>query len=494
MFKKIASNTIAQIASKVWTALISIFLLSILTNYLSLELFWVYSKVYNYLGIFAFLADLWLYAIAVREISASKDSNDCKKIIWNILTLRVILGVAIIFIALSIALFLPGYQDNITLIAIAIISIFTLISLINSSLLSLMQAKMDIEYSFISTIAGKLLTLFLIIAIAFIWFPKEIYQASGISFLYIMAAGLAGIALNTVMNYFKAKQLCPIVFQADWSYIKHIITISLPYWIALFLSVVYFKIDIILLSILEPWSQADRSIGLYSLPMKIVEVLMVLWGFYLNSLLPSMTKMFQDKDIAWLSKLLHLSSKILLSAASIIVTLGILFRYDMIRIISDESIYLAEQLSYNSADALLVVLCVVVFYFISLIYIYIFIASHQQKQLLIINIGITLFNIIGNIILIPYYSFIWAAIITLFSQIILVSLTFYYSRKIMTFSFPFKFTCVILMINIALYCIGSQAMAYWPLWSIWNIAIYGIWLFLIYSIGIFFGVFKKQLW
>lgn len=493
MFKKIASNTIAQIGSKVWTALISIFLLSILTNYLSLELFWVYSKVYNYLGIFAFLADLWLYAIAVREISTSKDQNHCKKIIWNILTLRVILGIAIIFIALAIASFLPGYQDSLTLFAIGIISIFTLISLINSSLLSLMQAKMEIEYSFVSTISWKLVTLFLIMAIAFIWFPQEIYQESSISFLAIMWAGLAGIALNTVMNYFKAKQLCPIVFQADWSYIKHIIRISLPYGIALFLSVVYFKIDIILLSILEPWSQADRSIGLYSLPMKIVEVLMILGGFYLNSLLPSMTQMFKNNDTLWLSKLLQISSKILISAASIIATLGILFRYDMIRIISDESIYLAEQLTYNSADALLIVLCVVVFYFISLIYIYIFIAANQQAQLLRINIMITLFNIIGNIILIPHYSFIWAAFITLLSQIILVWLTAYYSKKVVTFVFPFKFLYIIAIINILIYYIWSQAMTYFPLWSIWNISLYGIWLFIIYSIGIFFTVFKKHI-
>jgi len=37
MLKKIASNTIAQVFSKIITAIISIFLLSILTKYLSVE-------------------------------------------------------------------------------------------------------------------------------------------------------------------------------------------------------------------------------------------------------------------------------------------------------------------------------------------------------------------------------------------------------------------------------------------------------------------------
>jgi hypothetical protein len=40
--------------------------------------------------------------------------------------------------------------------------------------------------------------------------------------------------------------------------------------------VVYFKIDIIFLSLLEPPREADISIALYSLPMKIIEVLMVI--------------------------------------------------------------------------------------------------------------------------------------------------------------------------------------------------------------------------
>ncbi|MCA9378556.1 hypothetical protein KC711_06840 [Candidatus Peregrinibacteria bacterium] len=49
---------------------------------------------------------------------------------------------------------------------------------------------------------------------------------------------------------------------------------------------VYFKVDVILLSILEPENIHDVSIALYSLPMKIIEVGMVFGTVYLNSLLP----------------------------------------------------------------------------------------------------------------------------------------------------------------------------------------------------------------
>lgn len=87
--KKVYSNTLAQIAGKVATALISIFLIKILTNYLDVAGYGLYSKIYNYLSIFSVIADLGLYTITVREISAHKDDHEkVQSIVGNILTLR----------------------------------------------------------------------------------------------------------------------------------------------------------------------------------------------------------------------------------------------------------------------------------------------------------------------------------------------------------------------------------------------------------------------
>lgn len=105
---RIYTNTIAQIAAKGFTALISIFLIKILTEYLSMEGYGMYSKVYNYLSIFAVIADLGLYTITVREISQHRDDPDrVEMILGNTLTLRTILGVIIIILSTILALGLP---------------------------------------------------------------------------------------------------------------------------------------------------------------------------------------------------------------------------------------------------------------------------------------------------------------------------------------------------------------------------------------------------
>ena len=66
-----------------------------------------------------------------------------------------------------------------------------------------------------------------------------------------MLVGVIVVIFNTWLNFWYARKIVKFGFDYDWEYIKHIFKISLPYGIALFLSIVYFKVDIILLSVIE---------------------------------------------------------------------------------------------------------------------------------------------------------------------------------------------------------------------------------------------------
>lgn len=485
MFKKIASNTLSQIFSKVVTAIIAIFLISLLTNYLSLEMYGLYSKIYNYIGIFVFLADLWLYAISIREISNNK--KDSAKIVWNVMTLRLILGIFILFIATFIAFFIPGYDSTLAIISIVIASIFTILQLLNSSILALMQANMKVEFSAISLIIWKIINLWLIAWVAYFLYPKEFIENSNYftPFIYIMLTWVISVAINTILNYFYARNIVKFCFNFDWEYIKHLFKISLPYWIALFLSVVYFKVDVIILSIME-WPELwDQSIALYSLPMKIVEVIMVLGWFYMTSLLPSLSKSFKDKNNFELEKLISISFKVLFSFASIVFVLGVLFRDYLVLIIANND-YLETTSLYNSSDAFLVVMWVVLFYFISLVFIYCLVASENQNKLLKINIVITIFNIIWNIILIPKYSFIWAWITTLLSQILLFILAYFYTKKIATFKLPLFFIFKSLFFGALVYLFWLYLLNNFHVNIYFDFFVYWFLLFLLFWIYLFF--------
>lgn len=419
MYKKLASNTVAQVISKVGTALLSIVLIWFLTKYLSVENYGIYNKVYNYLGIFAFLADLGLYTIAIREISRGDISEE--KVIGNILSLRVLLGTIMGIFAFLWACFLPWYNSLLILSGIAIIALFTLVSLINSSLLALMQAKMQMEFSLFSLLWGKIMTLLLIITI-FLFFTQNI--GNNMSLLAVFTAGFIGICATTYANYLYAKKMVSIRFLWDKEYMRHIFFTSLPYALALFLSVLYFKVDMILLSLIEIPEKANISLALYGLPMKIVEVLMVFSWFYLNSLLPHLSKKWKEKNISEMEKFFWISLKFMTSTALLIFICGSILATQIITLIATPEYIFPTLHSYSSVDAFHIALWVLIFYFPAMCCIYLLIASEKQSLLLKINIVIALINIIWNILFIPKYSFYGASFVTLVSQILLFLVTY----------------------------------------------------------------------
>lgn len=494
MYKKIASNTISQIFSKVWTAIVAIFLLNILRNYFPLDVMWLYEKIYNYVWIFVFLADLWLYAITIREITNNKEKEAF--IVWNVMSLRLFLWIFILFLSIFIAYFLPWYNSTLALISIFISSIFTILQLLNSSILAMMQANMKVEFSAFSLIFWKIVNLFWVFFIAYYFYPKEFIQNSNYftPFIYIMSVWVISVWINTILNYFYARKITKFWFCFDFNYIKYIFKISIPYWLALFLSVVYFKMDVMMLSIME-WS--NENIALYTLPMKIIEVIMVIWWFYMTSMLPSLTKKFKEKNILEVDKIVDISFKVLFMFSSMVFVLWVLFREYIILIVANQK-YLDETIRFNSSDAFLVVFSVILFYFISLVFIYIFVASEKQNRLLKINIIVTIFNFLWNLIFIPIYSFIWSWIVTLLSQILLFILWYFWTKDLINFKFPFKFIFINIFFSFIIYYFWyfllhnfsfKETLKYWL-----YIDFLGFW-FLIFFIYVIFYliVYKKFL-
>ena len=82
-------------------------MIKVLTNYLDIAGYGLYSKIYNYLSIFAVIADLGLYTITVRELTKHEDDQKMvEKISSNVLTLRTVSGILILGLSLAIAPFL----------------------------------------------------------------------------------------------------------------------------------------------------------------------------------------------------------------------------------------------------------------------------------------------------------------------------------------------------------------------------------------------------
>lgn len=432
--KKIYTNTIAQIGGKVVTALISIFLIKIISNYLDIAGYGLYSKLYNYLSIFAVLADFGLYTISVREMSKNIDNpTEIEKISGNILSLRTISGFLIIFLSLFIAIFLDGYNSNFELLWVFIVGIFTLFGLINSSIMSYLQAILKTEFSFIANTSGKILTFLLIIATVYWFFPKTENFDPNLALIFILISGLLGNILMTFLTFNYARKFQKIKFYFDKDYIKKILKLSIPYGIALFLGAIFFKIDTLFLSILEK-ENTDTIIWIYSLPMKIVEVWMMYGTIFLNSFLPILTIAITKNNKTEIQKLSEKWFEILFGFGVAISVFLAFFATKIIPFISNSNFAEAKIGGFGAIEVMQIVAWIFLFYFVSSLANYILIAKNEQKKIIFVNLAISIFNIIWNLILIPKYSFIGAAIITVISQIILVIISIFLVKKELKFS------------------------------------------------------------
>lgn len=478
--RSVYTNTIAQIAGKVATALISIFLIKILTNYLDVEGYGLYAKIYNYLSIFSVIADLGLYTLSVREMSKNIDHPEkVAHIAGSLLTLRTLLGIAIVFLSLGLAAFLPGYNSPVALVGVLIAGIFTLFGLMNSAILSVLQAYLKTEFSFVSVTVGKVVNFLAVLAVVWVVLPKPLlghvgtFETHDVAFLAILGTGLLGNIVMTVLLYAYSRRILPIRFFWDGPYIKKLIRESLPYGLALFFNVLFFKVDVVMLSLLEAPENADSIVALYSLPMKIIEVGMMFGTVFLNSMLPLLTQSIHDTEK--LRKLVRKSYGILLFFGGATAWFLTLKSEMILRLIASEK-YLVPIGNYSSVDALQIVSFVFFLFFTSSLFNYLLIASGKQSRLLWINGGIALVNIIGNWILIPHYSFVGSSWATVVSQVLLVICTAIATRDVIRFDFYPRMTVgVVGILVVSAGCLmGLDA----------GVASFGGWLAILGNIGI----------
>jgi O-antigen/teichoic acid export membrane protein len=448
---KVFTNTLAQIGGKLSTALISIFLIKILTNYLDVEGYGVYSKIYNYLSIFSVIADLGLYAMSVREISKYRnDPKMMEKIAGCIMTLRAGFGVGIIFLSVLVAFFLPGYNTFSNLLCVGIVGVFTLFGLLNSSLLSGLQANLRTEFSFVSTTVWKISSFLLVCALAWWIWPKSQFGTSilwlewqEIGLIGIFITGLIGNIIMTGMLYVYSKRVLTMRFHWDPVYIRSLLIQTLPYWLALFLNAIFFKVDVILLSIMQSGVTntisisgvfaslegslvlSDKIVAVYSLPMKIVEVGMLFGTVFLNSLLPVLTE--NKDDPTKLTRIARKSLRVLLYFWLGIACFLYLRSAELLTLIANRS-YLEPIMGNSAADVLSVVGAIFLFFFISSLFTYILVATEKQARLLWVNVAIALLNLVWNLLVIPVYGFMGSAYVTVACQALLVMIMYRVSK------------------------------------------------------------------
>ena len=490
--KKILSNTLWQIMGRLFTASVGIIAIKIITNYLPTDAFGQYTTLYEYIGFFAIAADFGLYTIGVREMAKKEKSES--EILSNILAIRLILIVVTLGLAGVVAQLIPKYQDTFISTGIWIVALTTALTLIHGTLSSVLQYRLKMMYSNISIVVSRLISISYIIFVIFHLHPENIEQG----FTHLLYAGvLANIVLVLITAHFVSKET-KIYVDFNWKYTKELVIKALPLGLALILSTIYFKIDVILIGLIRNYHEA----GIYGVPLKVMEILAVIPVFFMNSALPAITEAFH-KQADRFNNLLHRCWDFLTLAAVPLLIGGIILAFPLTFAISNPQFLtgyhctnniqivetteelatktcaetpIDENFKWNepvkdsfiyltgSDIALKLLLIATFFAFLNALFSFTLVSMDKQSVLLGINAIGMIFNVITNIILIPKWGFTGAAITTIFSELIIFGCGFLAMKKYTQFKIPilhsFKVLLAGLIMGLPIYYLQPVTYSY----------------------------------
>lgn len=393
------------------TALLSIIIVKLITNYLGTTGYGEYVTIYEFLAFFGIAADLGLFTIAVREMA--KDDKKIPFIIGNVLSVRTILAACTMVLGATVAYLIPKYGGTHIPFGITIASVAVFLSILNGTVSSVLQVFLKMQYATVGLVLGRVVSLGYMLYTVFVAFP----QSSDAGFYHLILAGVFGSVVMLGVTYLYTCRLSKIKYRFDFSFWKEVIWKSLPYGIALILSMIYFRIDSILLSLMK----GPEEVGIYGVPMKIVEILTIVPVYFMNSVMPVLTRALKDNKEK-VGRILQYAFDFLVICGLPLLVGGYILAYPLTFVISSpEFLSRLGEGFYGSDIGLKILLFALFFSYTNCMFGFTLVALNRQMSLLKINAGCVVFNILANLAVIPAWGFRGAAVTSILSEFFILT-------------------------------------------------------------------------
>jgi O-antigen/teichoic acid export membrane protein len=369
------------------------------------------SFAFSFTGICIIVADFGLNTILIRNVSREKELT--REYIDNIFVLKIVLS-AISISVMGLFLLFTDYPTELITVVMVFGGVMFFKTLVDF-FCAIFNAyeRMDKE-AFLKGTNQILLFLsgIVILALGFGLF--------GLSYVFLIVYLISSM-IGFYMVYKGIAKIRPCFDLMFW---KDILRESLPLALTVIFTVIYFKIDIVMLSLIR----GDNSeIGWYSAAMRLIELIGVVPALIVSALFPILSGLYKS-SIDSLKKAYKTSFKYLLVIA-LPVAVGTL-------LLSKRFIYIIYGKEFVKAiPALQILVFALIFIFVNYILMNILVAVDKQKLNAIVAGTCVFLNITLNLCLIPHYGYLGAGVATVITEIVLFAMSFYFvSRYVCKFN------------------------------------------------------------
>ncbi|MGB9844836.1 flippase [Methanothermobacter tenebrarum] len=400
--QRIVKNMGVTGTAQILTALISFVLVIYLARFLGEADFGKYNFAFSFTSLFVIFADLGVNQLLIREIAREKQLSE--HYVNNAILLKVSLSI-LTFIGIVLITWLLRFPKTLSIL-LYLFGIYNILLTLSSTYLSLFQAWEKMEYVALFQIIERIIIVTLTLTVLFMG-----YGVIAVGYIY-MLAGIIDMIVAVTISF---KKFIRPLFKIDWELQKKLLIMGLPFGLNSLFAVFFFKIDTILLGFLKD----DVAVGIYNAAYNpLLSLSMIVAGIVSTAIYPVMSKYYK-KNKKSLEKFTIISSKYLAILGFPVAT-GCF-------ILADKFISILYAGGYTSAIIAFQILALFIPFRLVSSITGTLLTSINRQGYRMFSVGISAaFNIILNLILIPYYSYIGASIATVLSELLLYTLFFFY--------------------------------------------------------------------
>lgn len=400
-------------AAAILAAVLGYLLRLFIARNLSVTDFGLLYSIFVFIAFFSLFKDMGLGPTLVKflaEFSVTENKDKIKSSILAVGVVQLIVAVAIMvpIIIFSDAIAITYFKTS---AASAPLQFIALSFVIGTTLTTLQHAAQGLGHVKIYSLVEPIR-----IVVSFVFVFLFVYMGViGVSYAYVLGAVASVIFLASGLKRNK-KITGKAVF--DGALFKQLMKFGIPVFIGGLSSLLLFYTDTIVLTVFR----GLEDVGLYQAALPTSQLLWVLANSLAVILLPLVSEMWAKKHTREISATLGLMSKF---AFAIVIPLAII----IIAFASDILIILFGQAYAPAAIALQILAINSMFYTLFVVFSNSLIAVDKPVSNTKITVFISILNLVLNILFIPQYGIVAAALSTLLAYFIGTVLAFYALRK-----------------------------------------------------------------
>ncbi len=406
---RVAKNTFIPMGMAFVNKLIDMAFAMLMLRILAPEGAGRYQFAVIFIGYVEILTRFGLNILLAREVA--RDKSQANRYITNVTILRLILWLAswpTIAFVLYFYVRYAGLTPD-TAFTVGLFNLALLFSLLSDVVSSAFVAWEKMEYPAWITAVTTLLRVTL----------GAIALLAGFGYV-----GLAGVSVVVnaitfaILFYLMATKLFLPRPEPDLALVKAMLAPAFPLMVNHLLATVFFRIDILILQPLK----GDAAVGYYTAAYRYIDGLNIIPSYFTVALFPMLSRYAESQKEEFM-RVYNTALRLLILVS---MPIAVLFTFT-----ARELILLLGGPEYlpHSMIALQLLIWFFPFSCINSVTQYVLIAINQQSFLTkAFLIGVA-FNIIGNLILIPHYSYRGASVMTVLSELALLAPFYYCVRK-----------------------------------------------------------------